>query len=56
VGFFPFTLDPVAARFVDLSHAQIFTVEQSQYQVRQCLIAALEYFDVDGAERDFCLF
>ena len=49
VGFFPFLLSPLAARFIDLDFAQIYSHEMSQYKSKQCLISSLEYYGVDAA-------
>ena len=47
VGFFPFLLSSLAARFLDLDFAQIYAHEMSQYKSKQCLISSLEYYGVD---------
>lgn len=47
-GYFPFQLLPLASRFIDLSHAQIYPTEVSQYEVKHCLISSLEYYGVDA--------
>jgi hypothetical protein len=48
VGFFPFLLSPLAARFLDLDFAQIYAHEMNQYKSKQCLISSLEYYGVDA--------
>jgi len=47
VGFFPFLLSKLAARFIDLDYAQIYSHEMSQFKSKQCLISSLEFYQVD---------
>lgn len=48
VAFFPYLLDSVASRYIDLDYAQIFRETHVQYETKHCLISSLEYFGVDA--------
>lgn len=48
VAFFPYLLDSVASRYIDLDYAQIFRETNVQYETKHCLVSTLEYYDVDA--------
>jgi len=48
VAFFPYLLDSLASRYIDLDYAQIFRETNVQYETKHCLVSTLEYYGVDA--------
>lgn len=48
VAFFPYLLNPVASRWIDLDFAQIFRETNIQYETKHCLTSTLEYYQIDA--------